>query len=160
MNHPCSHSSNSNSIAFLHQGHVIIEYQPWKSYINNKNASKVCKYNFDNNIFIRPEDFERVLQEDIGFVIIERRGASLSEAKGFKRPILVLKKEEISNATGEDDDGGHINSSDKKKRKGKKGKGKKRDRDCHDDDEPLEVSANEYQYQHEQGATKNKKRMK
>lgn len=71
-------------------GHVILEYQPWKSYVNNKNASEITKKNF-REISIRPDDFERVLI-DTGFSVIDRLGSSLCQAKGFERPILVLGK--------------------------------------------------------------------
>jgi 7SK snRNA methylphosphate capping enzyme len=72
-------------------GKVIVEYQPWKSYINNKAASEVIKCNF-KQIKIRPDDFERILSEEIGFTIISRLGTSLDKAKGFQRPIVVLMK--------------------------------------------------------------------
>lgn len=72
-------------------GKVIMEYQPWKSYINNKAASEIIKCNF-KQIKIRPDDFERILTEEIGFTIITRLGTSLDKARGFQRPIVVLMK--------------------------------------------------------------------
>ena len=120
---------------------MVIEYQPWKSYVNNRNASEVCKYNFENNISIRPEDFERILEEDIGFTIVDRRGTDLRNAKGFNRPILVLKKENLhilSAMVSELDEGkndGEFIQSDtdneskgREERKKKKKKKKKRNR--------------------------------
>jgi len=71
-------------------GHTILEYQPWKSYVNNKSVNERAKKNF-KSILIRPEDFERILKE-IGFVIVERMGTPLCESKGFSRPILVMHK--------------------------------------------------------------------
>lgn len=128
---------------FFFQGHVVIEYQPWKSYVNNKNASEVCKHNFKNNISIRPDEFERVLEKQIGFIIVERRGTPLSEVSGFNRPILILKKEDVddnsiatkssnknSESSEDNEDSGKIVESEKKgKKKKKKNKAKKRDRD-------------------------------
>lgn len=43
-------------------------------------------------ICIRPDDFERILSNEIGFKIIDRLGTSLALAKGFQRPILILEK--------------------------------------------------------------------
>jgi 7SK snRNA methylphosphate capping enzyme len=72
-------------------GRAIIEYQPWSSYLNNKKTSPTTLRVFDT-LKIRPEDFELLLTRDVGFRIEARLGANLSEAKGFKRPILVLIK--------------------------------------------------------------------
>jgi 7SK snRNA methylphosphate capping enzyme len=73
-------------------GRAIIEYQPWSSYLNNRKTSPTTLRMFDT-IKLRPEDFETILTRDIGFVIEMRLGTPLSEAKGFKRPILILVKE-------------------------------------------------------------------
>jgi len=73
-------------------GLLIIEYQPWKSYENNKNANETTKINF-KNLRIKPEDFEAHLtSESFGLQIIAKLGTCLEEAKGFSRPILVLRK--------------------------------------------------------------------
>ena len=72
-------------------GRVILEYQSWKSYLNNKSATEEIKKNF-NKIQLRPDDFERILTEDIGFMIEYRLGTPLHESKEFNRPILVLLK--------------------------------------------------------------------
>jgi 7SK snRNA methylphosphate capping enzyme len=72
-------------------GRVIIEYQPWKSYENNKSASETTKKMFPG-LKIRPEHFERLLSEYVGFEVECRRGAALAEAKGFARPIVVLRR--------------------------------------------------------------------
>lgn len=71
-------------------GMFVLEYQPWKSYVKNRNSSQQTKEIFPT-LKIRPEDFESILIS-IGFIIDERLGTSLSEAKGFSRPFLVLKK--------------------------------------------------------------------
>lgn len=73
-------------------GRAIIEYQPWSSYLNNKKTSPTTLRVF-NTLKIRPEDFELILTRDVGFRIEARLGTPLSEAKGFKRPILVLIKD-------------------------------------------------------------------
>lgn len=73
-------------------GRAIIEYQPWSSYRNNRKTSPTTLRMFDT-IKLRPEDFETILTRDIGFVVEMRLGTPLSEAKGFKRPILILVKE-------------------------------------------------------------------
>lgn len=72
-------------------GRAIIEYQSWSSYLNNKKTSATTHRIFDT-LKIRPEDFERILK-DIGFRIESRLGTPLVNAKGFKRPILVLMKD-------------------------------------------------------------------
>lgn len=72
-------------------GRVIIEYQPWKSYIKNRNASDHIKETF-KTIKIQPQDFESILSNDIGFRIEYRLGTPLDRATGFNRPILVLIK--------------------------------------------------------------------
>lgn len=72
-------------------GRAIIEYQPWSSYLNKRKASETTLRVF-NTLKIKPDDFEGLLT-NIGFRIEERLGTPLSEAKGFKRPILVLIKD-------------------------------------------------------------------
>ncbi|CAM9291415.1 unnamed protein product, partial [Ectocarpus fasciculatus] len=72
-------------------GVALLEYQPWKSYERNKNTSEVTKKVF-KTLTIKPEKFETILAEDIGFLIQHRLGTPLNEAKGFNRPILVLSK--------------------------------------------------------------------
>ena len=45
-----------------------------------------------DSIQIRPEQFEDVLGQKIGFLIDQRVGVKLEEAKGYQRPILILRK--------------------------------------------------------------------
>jgi 7SK snRNA methylphosphate capping enzyme len=71
-------------------GVFLLEYQPWQSYIKNRNTSAVTKENF-LKLKILPEEFESLLVEE-GFVVSGRLGTPLAEAKGFKRPVLVLTK--------------------------------------------------------------------
>lgn len=72
-------------------GLVIVEYQPWKSYENNKAINEDIRRVF-KSISIRPSQFEEVLLRDVGFQLERRLGPSESEAKGFDRPILALRK--------------------------------------------------------------------
>lgn len=72
-------------------GLLILEYQPWKSYRNNRNSSKVSKENF-KSIKINPSQFECILVSQCGFTVQERLGPSLEDAFGYSRPILVLRK--------------------------------------------------------------------
>jgi hypothetical protein len=72
-------------------GLVIVEYQPWKSYENNKAINEDIRRVF-KSILIRPSQFEDVLLRDVGFQLECRLGPLESEAKGFDRPILVLRK--------------------------------------------------------------------
>jgi hypothetical protein len=63
-------------------GRVILEFQPWKSYLNNKSASDHIK-NIFSTIKIRPENFEELLLEHIGFDIEKKLGPSVAESKGL-----------------------------------------------------------------------------
>lgn len=72
-------------------GRVIIEYQPWKSYENNKRVNDAARLYFPR-IRCKPELFEWILTELVGFKIEARRGPSVEQSKGFDRPILVLRR--------------------------------------------------------------------
>jgi 7SK snRNA methylphosphate capping enzyme len=82
------------------EGMVILEYQPWSSYVKNRNTTSTTKENFCS-LRLRPECFEELLTRLIGFEIVCRLGTSLEEAKGFNRPILVLKKPNGAHLTRE-----------------------------------------------------------
>ena len=69
-------------------GSVVLEYQPWRSYVNKKSLTTAIKQIFPT-IQIKPEMFEQCLL-DIGFIIDARLGPSLEDAKGYSRPILLL----------------------------------------------------------------------
>jgi 7SK snRNA methylphosphate capping enzyme len=71
-------------------GIAILEYQPWKSYVKNRNTSAKTKENFPS-LQIRPEQFEEIITQ-IGFELVSRLGTPIEEAKGFNRPILLLRK--------------------------------------------------------------------
>jgi 7SK snRNA methylphosphate capping enzyme len=72
-------------------GIAVFEYQPWKSYERNKNSSEKTREVF-RTIRLRPELFEEILVHEIGFKILQKCGAPLEEARGFSRPILILRK--------------------------------------------------------------------
>lgn len=79
-------------------GRVVVEYQPWKSYENNKATSELTKAIFPT-IQIKPDLFEWVLTFIVGFEIEARLGPHLDHAKGFDRPILVLRRPASSTGT-------------------------------------------------------------
>jgi 7SK snRNA methylphosphate capping enzyme len=79
-------------------GRLILEYQPWSSYLNRRKTSERTEQVFDT-LKVKPEDFERILVGDIGYRIELRLGTPLSESKGFKRPILVLIKDPVAATT-------------------------------------------------------------
>ena len=54
-------------------GLVIVEYQPWKSYLNNNSASERIKEVFPT-LQLRPKDFETILTTYLGFSIVARLG--------------------------------------------------------------------------------------
>lgn len=72
-------------------GIFALEYQPWKSYKNARRKSNNLNESF-KNIRMYPEKFEHILVSEIGFEILSRRGSSLTEAKGYNRPILICQK--------------------------------------------------------------------
>ncbi len=75
-------------------GFFILEYQPWSSYehaVKNRRQEKI--YQNYCQLSIRPEQFERILEDKIGFNIISREGPALSDAKGYHRPILIAQKQ-------------------------------------------------------------------
>ncbi|KAK1418557.1 hypothetical protein QVD17_27702 [Tagetes erecta] len=73
-------------------GVFILEPQPWKSYMSNRQVSEVATTNY-KNLKIFPDQFQEVLLDKIGFRMIENLSSSLSGSKtGFNRPILALWK--------------------------------------------------------------------
>ncbi|KAD4180203.1 hypothetical protein E3N88_28794 [Mikania micrantha] len=73
-------------------GLFILEPQPWKSYVSNRQVSEVASTNYKNlNIF--PQQFQEILLDKIGFRKIKNLSSSLNGSKtGFNRPILALWK--------------------------------------------------------------------
>ncbi len=74
-----------------HGGVVVFEFQPWKSYVNNKGVTEHIKANF-NSLRIRPEHFAEILVSQVGFALEANIGTPLEAAKGFDRPIFVLRR--------------------------------------------------------------------
>ncbi|KAK9071970.1 hypothetical protein SSX86_008401 [Deinandra increscens subsp. villosa] len=73
-------------------GVFILEPQPWKSYISNRQVSEVASTNY-KNIKIFPQQFLEILLDKIGFRKLENLSSSLDGSKaGFNRPILALWK--------------------------------------------------------------------
>lgn len=71
-------------------GILILEYQPWRSYIKRKKSNKSFEDTF-NTITIKPADFEDVLRSRFSFELIAKFGDEATST-GFDRPILVLRK--------------------------------------------------------------------
>ncbi|XP_061343877.1 probable RNA methyltransferase At5g51130 [Gastrolobium bilobum] len=73
-------------------GILVLEPQPWKSYESNRNASETTAANY-RNIMIRPEQFQEILLDKIGFRTVKDITSGLTGSKtGFNRPILVFQK--------------------------------------------------------------------
>ncbi|KAM6583224.1 hypothetical protein CsatB_010226 [Cannabis sativa] len=73
-------------------GIFVLEPQPWKSYDNNRRVSETTAENFKKIIF-RPECFQELLLDKIGFRTVEDVTSGLSGSKtGFDRPIFVFRK--------------------------------------------------------------------
>ncbi|GKV06661.1 hypothetical protein SLEP1_g18524 [Rubroshorea leprosula] len=73
-------------------GIFILEPQPWKSYENNRQVSETAKLNY-RNILFRPERFQEILLDKIGFRMVEDITSGLSGTKmGFDRPIFAFHK--------------------------------------------------------------------
>ena len=82
-------------------GRFILEPQPWSSYAKASRMSDELKQSY-NSLKLRPDDFERVLLQDIGFQKMERLGKAEAEAdkggegekatSGFERPLHVYYK--------------------------------------------------------------------
>ncbi|GAA0157057.1 hypothetical protein LIER_14403 [Lithospermum erythrorhizon] len=77
----------------LHPGGVfIVEPQPWISYSKNRVVSETATVNYQK-IKIRPEDFQDILLDKIGFRTVENIASRVSgSTAGFERPILALWK--------------------------------------------------------------------
>ncbi|XP_010482446.1 PREDICTED: probable RNA methyltransferase At5g51130 isoform X2 [Camelina sativa] len=73
-------------------GIFIMEPQPWKSYENNRRVSETTAMNY-RKIVLRPDRFQEILLDKIGFRTVEDLTSSLSGAsKGFDRQILAFQK--------------------------------------------------------------------
>ncbi|XP_015075069.1 probable RNA methyltransferase At5g51130 [Solanum pennellii] len=73
-------------------GVFILEPQPWSSYYSNRLVSETTRINYQE-IKIRPEDFQDILLDKIGFRMVEDITSSASGRKpGFNRPIFAFWK--------------------------------------------------------------------
>ncbi|CAH8382302.1 unnamed protein product [Eruca vesicaria subsp. sativa] len=73
-------------------GIFVMEPQPWKSYEKNRRVSETTAMNY-RTIVLRPEHFQDILLDKIGFRTVEDLTSSLSGAsKGFDRQILAFQK--------------------------------------------------------------------
>uniref|UniRef100_A0A1J3IV93 RNA methyltransferase n=1 Tax=Noccaea caerulescens TaxID=107243 RepID=A0A1J3IV93_NOCCA len=73
-------------------GIFVMEPQPWKSYENNRRVSETTAMNY-RNIVLRPDRFQEILLDKIGFRTVEDVTSRLSGAsKGFDRQILAFQK--------------------------------------------------------------------
>ncbi|XP_015898491.2 probable RNA methyltransferase At5g51130 [Ziziphus jujuba] len=73
-------------------GILVLEPQPWKSYENNRLVSETATLNY-KNIKFRPNTFQDLLLDKIGFRTVEDLTPGLSGSKtGFNRPMLVFQK--------------------------------------------------------------------
>ncbi|KAL0730916.1 hypothetical protein Bca4012_027010 [Brassica carinata] len=73
-------------------GIFVMEPQPWKSYEKNRRVSETTAMHH-RTIVLRPEHFQEILLDKIGFRTVEDLTSSLSGvSKGFDRQILAFKK--------------------------------------------------------------------
>ncbi|CAJ2676247.1 unnamed protein product [Trifolium pratense] len=73
-------------------GIFVLEPQPWKSYVSNRAVSETTAANF-RNIKFRPQDFQEILLDKIGFITVEAITSDLTgSTTGFNRPILIFQK--------------------------------------------------------------------
>lgn len=72
---------------------LVLEYQPWSSYTNNKNINDTVSQNY-REITLKPTHFISILCTFFGFEMVERCGSCkcVEDAKGFNRPIVILRK--------------------------------------------------------------------
>lgn len=73
-------------------GIFVLEPQPWKSYESNRQVSETARLNYKNILF-RPERFQEILLDKIGFRTVEDLTSALSgTTTGFDRPIFTFRK--------------------------------------------------------------------
>lgn len=77
----------------LHPGGILVlEPQPWESYYKNRLTTEVTRMNY-NYIVYKPDLFQEILLDKIGFRTVEQATSSVSGATlGFDRPVLVFRK--------------------------------------------------------------------
>lgn len=73
-------------------GILILEPQPWQSYTRKRMVSEIAKVNY-SNIFFKPEHFQEILLDKIGFRTVENFTENIpGSVTGFDRPIFVFRK--------------------------------------------------------------------
>ncbi|XP_056692969.1 probable RNA methyltransferase At5g51130 isoform X2 [Spinacia oleracea] len=73
-------------------GILVLEPQPWDSYYKNRLTTEVTQMNY-KHIVHRPDFFQEMLLDKIGFRTVEQATTSVSGATlGFDRPVLVFRK--------------------------------------------------------------------
>ncbi|XP_021733878.1 probable RNA methyltransferase At5g51130 [Chenopodium quinoa] len=77
----------------LHPGGILVlEPQPWESYYKNRLTTEITQMNY-NNIVYKPDFFQEMLLDKIGFRTVEQATMSVSGATlGFDRAVLVFRK--------------------------------------------------------------------
>ncbi|XP_022755002.1 probable RNA methyltransferase At5g51130 isoform X2 [Durio zibethinus] len=77
----------------LHPGGIfVLEPQPWESYEKNRKVSETTASNY-HSIMFRPEHFQEILLDKIGFRKVEDVTSGLSGTRtGFDRPIFAFYK--------------------------------------------------------------------
>ncbi|XVE98126.1 hypothetical protein REPUB_Repub03eG0078500 [Reevesia pubescens] len=77
----------------LHPGGIfVLEPQPWESYEKNRRVSETTASNY-HSIMFRPDRFQEILLDKIGFRKVEDITSELSGTRaGFDRPIFAFYK--------------------------------------------------------------------
>lgn len=77
----------------LHPGGILVlEPQPWESYYKNRLTTETTQINY-SKIRLKPEGFQEILLDKIGFRTVEHVTSSVKGATvGFDRPVLVFRK--------------------------------------------------------------------
>jgi 7SK snRNA methylphosphate capping enzyme len=75
-------------------GLFILEPQPWRSYraaFRKQEMPEELKHVLPT-LQIRPEQFARVLRQEVGFAHVEPLAPPAGSAEGFDRPLLLCRK--------------------------------------------------------------------
>ncbi|KAL9224522.1 hypothetical protein vseg_000547 [Gypsophila vaccaria] len=73
-------------------GIFVLEPQPWESYYKNRLTTETTNTNY-HSILIKPQDFQEILLDKVGFKTVEQATSRVSGATvGFDRPVLVFRK--------------------------------------------------------------------
>ncbi|CAO2841900.1 unnamed protein product [Amaranthus hypochondriacus] len=72
-------------------GFLILEPQPWESYYKNRLTTETTQMNY-NYIVYKPDLFQEILLDKIGFRTVEQATSVSGATLGFNRPVLVFRK--------------------------------------------------------------------